>query len=387
MSATADPNGQTRSRSSRYGNRIFSTTKTYEIGRVLGNGSFGVVCEARCIETNEQVAIKKVLQDPRYKNRELDVMKQLYHPNVVALRDYFYTEGQTSDGEGIQRYLSVVMEFVPETVYKVLKSYTRAGGHLPMPLVQVYTYQMIRSLGYLHSLGVCHRDIKPQNLLVDIKTHVLKLCDFGSAKKLFPGESSVSYICSRFYRAPELMLGATEYTCAIDTWSMGCVLAELLTGKPLFAGETSVDQLVKIIQVLGAPTKAQMNAMNRQYADFHFPDFRSKEWHQVLQDAEDRIPQSACDLLSAMLRFVPSERVAPYEALAHPFFDSLREPGAMLPGNIPLPPLFNFSDHELRQMTSGGRTRVMPSWVQDPNGRGSNETPHIYSNSGRGTPV
>lgn len=172
----------------RYANRISSITRTYEIGRVLGNGSFGVVCEARCADTGEQVAIKKVLQDPRYKNRELDVMKQLFHPNIVSLKDYFYTEGRTQDGEGIQRYLSVVMEFVPETVYKVLKGYARNGHYMPMSLVQVYTYQMIRSLGYLHSLGICHRDIKPQNLLVNVRTHVLKLCDFGSAKRLYPGE-------------------------------------------------------------------------------------------------------------------------------------------------------------------------------------------------------
>lgn len=108
------------------------------------------------------------------------------------------------------------------------------------------------------------------------------------------------------------MLGATEYSCAIDTWSMGCVLAELMTGRPLFAGQTSVDQLVKIIQVLGAPTKAQMNTMNQQYADFNFPDFKPKDWRYVIPD-HDRIPQTAYDLLTSMLMFVPTERIAPYE--------------------------------------------------------------------------
>lgn len=295
--------------------KISSTTKSYELGRVLGNGSFGIVCEARCTETGEHVAIKKVLQDPRYKNRELDVMKQLVHPNIVGLRDYFYTEGKTSDGESVQRFLSVVMEYVPETVYKVLKSYTKAGQFMPIALVRVYTYQMIRSMGYLHSLGICHRDIKPQNLLVNVRSHVLKLCDFGSAKRLFPGEASVSYICSRFYRAPELMLGATEYTCAIDTWSMGCVLAELLTGRPLFAGNTSVDQLVKIIQVLGSPTNTQLSAMNRQYAEFNFPEFKARPWTTVIP-GNDRIPGAAYDLLSSMLMFVPHERIPPYEVIA-----------------------------------------------------------------------
>lgn len=120
---------------------------------------------------------------------------------------------------------------------------------MPMQLVKVYGFQMCRAIAYIHALGVCHRDIKPQNLLVDPASHVLKLCDFGSAKMLAPGESNIAYICSRYYRAPELIFGATEYTSAIDIWSVGCVLAELIIGRPLFAGESGVDQLVEIIKV------------------------------------------------------------------------------------------------------------------------------------------
>ena len=89
-------------------------------------------------------------------------------------------------------------------------------------------YQMCRSLAYLHAVGICHRDIKPQNLLTNSSTHVLKLCDFGSSKALQPGEASVAYICSRYYRAPELIFGCTDYTIAIDVWSTGCVFAELM---------------------------------------------------------------------------------------------------------------------------------------------------------------
>ena len=96
--------------------------------------------------------------------------------------------------------------------------------------------QMCRSLAHIHTMGVCHRDIKPQNLLVDSSTHQLKLCDFGSAKMLVRGEPNIAYICSRYYRAPELIFGATDYTTAIDIWSVGCVTAELLLGQPLFPG-------------------------------------------------------------------------------------------------------------------------------------------------------
>lgn len=101
--------------------------------------------------------------------------------------------------------------------------------------------QMCRSLAHIHAMGVCHRDIKPQNLLVNSSTHQLKLCDFGSAKMLVRGEPNIAYICSRYYRAPELIFGATDYTTAIDIWSVGCVTAELLLGQPLFPGTSLTD--------------------------------------------------------------------------------------------------------------------------------------------------
>lgn len=338
--------------------------RTYDMGKILGNGSFGVVCEARCLETGEQVAVKKVHQDPRYKNRELDIMKELKHPNVVDLKDYFYTTGSDRDGEHSARYLNVVMEHIPETVYRVMKTFVKNSQPMPMLLIKLYTYQMCRALAYLHSLGICHRDIKPQNLLVDSRSHVLKLCDFGSAKKLVPGEQSVAYICSRFYRAPELMLGATEYTVAIDIWSVGCVLGELLLGRPLFAGETSVDQLVKIIQVLGTPARRQMCAMNPNYTEFRFPDVKTRDWRKVLGPSS---PEDATDLLSRFLKYEPAERLFPIEALAHEFFDDLRDPHARLPGGKPLPELFSFCENELRRMSPATRLRCVPSWYKNPN--------------------
>lgn len=171
-------------------------------------------------------------------------------------------------------------------------------------------YQLFRSLAYIHSLGVCHRDIKPQNLLLDPETAVLKLCDFGSAKQLFPGEPNVSYICSRYYRAPELIFGAINYTtkigksiefsvtmncsnlnvslifnifvsCCLDVWSAGCVLAELLLGQPIFPGDSGVDQLVEIIKVLGTPTREQIREMNPNYTEFKFPQIKSHPWQKV----------------------------------------------------------------------------------------------------------
>jgi serine/threonine protein kinase len=246
--------------------------------RVVGTGSFGIVFQAKCLETGESVAIKKVLQDRRYKNRELQLMRPMDHPNVISLKHCFFST--TSRDE---LFLNLVMEYVPETLYRVLRHYTSSNQRMPIFYVKLYTYQIFRGLAYIHTVpGVCHRDVKPQNLLVDPLTHQVKLCDFGSAKVLVKGEPNISYICSRYYRAPELIFGATEYTASIDIWSAGCVLAELLLGQPLFPGENSVDQLVEIIKVLGTPTREEIRCMNPNYTDFRFPQIKAHPWHKVV---------------------------------------------------------------------------------------------------------
>ncbi|CAN6974669.1 unnamed protein product [Brassica oleracea var. botrytis] len=276
-------------------------TISYMAERVVGQGSFGIVFQAKCLETGETVAIKKVLQDKRYKNRELQTMRLLDHPNVVSLKHCFF-----STTEKDELYLNLVLEYVPETVYRVSKHYSRANQRMPMIYVKLYTYQICRALAYIHGgVGVCHRDIKPQNLLVNPHTHQVKLCDFGSAKVLVKGEPNISYICSRYYRAPELIFGATEYTTAIDIWSAGCVLAELLLGQPLFPGESGVDQLVEIIKVLGTPTREEIKCMNPNYTEFKFPQIKAHPWHKIFHK---RTPPEAVDLASRLLQYSPNLR-------------------------------------------------------------------------------
>lgn len=309
--------------------------------KVIGNGSFGVVYQARLAETRELVAIKKVLQDKRFKNRELQIMRKLDHCNIVRLRYFFYSSGEKKD----ELYLNLVLEYVPETVYRVARHFTKAKLITPIIYIKVYMYQLFRSLAYIHSQGVCHRDIKPQNLLVDPDTAVLKLCDFGSAKQLVRGEPNVSYICSRYYRAPELIFGATDYTSSIDVWSAGCVLAELLLGQPIFPGDSGVDQLVEIIKVLGTPTREQIREMNPNYTEFKFPQIKAHPWTKVFKSS--KTPPEAIALCSSLLEYTPSSRLSPLEACAHSFFDELRRLGAQLPNDRPLPPLFNFSPGEL----------------------------------------
>jgi len=329
----------------------------YSAERVIGNGSFGVVYQASVNLTGETVAIKKVLQDRRYKNRELQIMRMVSHPNIVSVRDCFYSRGE----KRTEIYLNLVMEYIPETIYQTVRNHSRAKQQIAMTYIRVYVYQMCRALAYVHSLGICHRDIKPQNLLLDPRTHVVKLCDFGSAKILVKGEGNVSYICSRYYRAPELIFEATDYTLAIDTWSLGCVFAELLIGTPLFQGSSGVDQLVEMIKILGAPTRAEILAMNHSYTQFKFPQVEAHPWSKVFGH---KAPADAIDLISKFLLYKPEERVHPFEAIAHPFFDELRKPGAKLPNGKAFPSLFNFTDLELQLADEFGiRDTIIPKFT------------------------
>ncbi|XP_026569122.1 glycogen synthase kinase-3 beta isoform X1 [Erythrolamprus reginae] len=355
---------------------------SYTDTKVIGNGSFGVVYQAKLCDSGELVAIKKVLQDKRFKNRELQIMRKLDHCNIVRLRYFFYSSGEKKD----EVYLNLVLDYVPETVYRVARHYSRAKQTLPMIFVKLYMYQLFRSLAYIHSFGICHRDIKPQNLLLDPDTAVLKLCDFGSAKQLVRGEPNVSYICSRYYRAPELIFGATDYTSSIDVWSAGCVLAELLLGQPIFPGDSGVDQLVEIIKVLGTPTREQIREMNPNYTEFKFPQIKAHPWTKDSSGTghftsgvrvykaiaalgmkelgeqlrvphhspglsykvfRPRTPPEAIALCSRLLEYTPTARLTPLEACAHSFFDELRDPNIKLPSGREKPALFNFTTQEL----------------------------------------
>jgi glycogen synthase kinase 3 beta len=218
--------------------------------KIVGNGSFGVVFQTKLSPSGEDAAIKRVLQDKRFKvsdthseadtttarrklnkrqNRELQIMRIVRHPNIVELKAFYYSNGDRvrdlDNKMGVQTaliaaqkdevYLNLVLEFVPETVYRASRHFNKLKTTMPILEVKLYIYQLFRSLAYIHSQGICHRDIKPQNLLLDPSSGILKLCDFGSAKILVENEPNVSYICSRYYRAPELIFGATNYTTKI----------------------------------------------------------------------------------------------------------------------------------------------------------------------------
>ncbi|KAL6554110.1 DASH complex subunit ask1 [Orobanche minor] len=302
-------------------------TISYMAERVVGQGSFGVVFQAKCLENGETVAIKKVLQDKRYKNRELQTMRLLDHPNVVSLKHCFFLTTEKDE-----LYLNLVLEYVPETAHHVIIHYNKLNQRIPLIYVKLYAYQIFRALSYIHCrIGVCHRDIS-------LKIYCESAHPPGQIMRFWKcqsfGEPDISYICSRYYRAPELIFGATEYTTSIDIWSAGCVLAELLLGQPLFPGESGVDQLVEIIK--------EMNLCVDQI--FH-----------------KRMPPEAVDLVSRLLQYSPNLRCsAVLDAMIHPFFDELRDPNTRLPNGRYLPPLFNFKPQELKGLPSETLARLIP---------------------------
>eukprot|EP01017_Pseudomicrothorax_dubius_P027202 TRINITY_DN3102_c0_g2_i3.p1 TRINITY_DN3102_c0_g2~~TRINITY_DN3102_c0_g2_i3.p1 ORF type:complete len:258 (-),score=47.56 TRINITY_DN3102_c0_g2_i3:173-946(-) len=252
------------------------------------------------------------------------------------------------------------MDFVPETIYKTTRQYYKAKQPFPMALAKMFCYQMLRGLAYIHAIGICHRDIKPQNILVDPATTRLKICDFGSAKKLIKGEPNVAYICSRYYRAPELIFGATEYTTAIDVWSIGCVCAEMILGEPIFPGDSSVDQLVKIVKILGTPNAEQIAQMNpHQRESIKLPSIKATPWSKVFNGKSDDV--LFIDFISKLLVYNPAERYTAIKALTHPFFNELRSPTFRFAPGIGAEDLFEFTAEERR---SAGEhvEKLIPSW-------------------------
>ena len=176
---------------------------------------------------------------------------------------------------------------------------------------------------------------------MDQNTGILKLCDFGSAKILIAGEPNVSYICSRYYRAPELIFGSTTYGVIIDVWSTGCVMAELMLGQPIFPGESGVDQLVEIIKVLGTPTQEQIRSMNPNYTEYKFPQIKPSAWSKVFR-SKTFTPESLT-LIDKLLEYTPTNRLSSIEAMAHEFFDELRQPNIKQPNGADMPEFFDFS--------------------------------------------
>lgn len=297
-----------------------------KVKRAVGRGAFGVVYEANLVSSGLRVALKKVPQDSRFKNRELDILKALSekpHENIITLLGSYKTI------EGEAQVLNLLLEFIPDTLSAQIEFYAKNGATVPNDLKVIYMRDAFRALKHLNDLSICHRDIKPQNLLVDPTRKLLKLADFGSAKVVQSNQPNISYICSRFYRAPELVLGATKYTTAVDVWGMGCVFAELFVSTPIFPGRNQIDLLIEMFRLLGTPTKEDLVAMNPEHVLKSLPNVTRTSLRKVIflhcdekKDSQEEIGflETAVDLLGGLFVYDPRKRLTAKQALAHKFF-------------------------------------------------------------------
>merc|ERR1712224_164793 len=242
----------------------------------------------------------------------------------------------------------------PDTLQRIIKHARYQGTPLDMIYVRLWSYQILRGMASLFRKQIIHRDLKPANLLVDARSLILKVCDFGTAKMPTDDDSSDQpYLCSRFYRAPELILSVAHTTAAVDFWSIGCILGELIKGYVLFQGTDGVNQLMHIIEILGTPNERELYAMNPLYdAAVGFgPRIEPVPWNVTLGKAA---PPDAIALIGRLLRYDPSKRPAPMEAMAMEFYDALRIDAVQLQHF-----LFNFLPEELEPLHPTIRDRLL----------------------------
>ena len=278
----------------------------------VGEGTYGVVYKCQNKETNELVALKKVRLEnedegiPSTSIREISILKQLHHPNIVNLLDLIHGE----------KKLYLVFEFMDHDLKKYLDL---NGGPLPPQLVKSYLYQICLAIKYCHSRRILHRDLKPQNLLID-KNGVIKLGDFGLARAFgIPIKTLTHEILTLWYRAPEILLGQKEYSTPVDMWSIGLIFYEMAHRKPLFAGDSEIDQIFKIFQMYGTPNERTWPGITK-LPDFKltFPQFKGKG----IQASNKNIDPIGLDLLSKMLQLDPCKRISAKAALNHVSFIS-----------------------------------------------------------------
>jgi len=284
----------------------------YENLGPVGEGSYGMVLKCRHKETTQLVAIKKFLdsdEDRMVKKiamREVRMLRSLRHENLVNLIEVFRRK----------KRLYLVFEFVDNTILDELEKYPNG---LDEGYIRKILWQTLRVTEFCHSHNIIHRDIKPENILIS-KSGVVKLCDFGFARLLAqPGENYTDYVATRWYRAPELLVGDTKYGKDVDIWALGCLIAELLTGDPLFPGDSDLDQLHQIIKCLGnlKPRYKEIFLKNPGFAGTRFPEVGRVE---PFEKKFKRVSVMLMDILKKCLSLDADVRPTCAELLKHDFF-------------------------------------------------------------------
>ncbi|KAI0145405.1 cyclin-dependent protein kinase [Xylariaceae sp. FL1272] len=283
----------------------------------LGEGTYATVFKGRNRQTGELVALKEIQLDseegtPSTAIREISLLKELKHENIVGLHDVVHTENK----------LMLVFEYMDGDLKKYMDTHGDRGALDPITINR-FMYQLIKGIEYCHSERVLHRDLKPQNLLISSQNNTLKLGDFGLARAFgIPVNTFSNEVVTLWYRAPDVLLGSRTYSTSIDIWSAGCIMAEMYTGRPLFPGTTNEDQIIRIFRIMGTPTERTWPNISQ------LPEYKPSMQHYATQDLRVILPQIdplGIDLLSRMLVLRPEHRISAKEALNHAWFEKLRE--------------------------------------------------------------
>ncbi|CAO2834189.1 unnamed protein product [Amaranthus hypochondriacus] len=305
----------------------------------IGQGTYSSVYKARDLETGKIVAMKKVRfvnMDPesvRFMAREILILRKLDHPNIMKL------EGLVTSRMSGSLYL--VFEYMEHDLAGLL---ARPGNKFTESQIKCYMQQLLSGLVHCHSRGVLHRDIKGSNLLIN-NDGVLKIGDFGLATSFKPGQKQplTSRVVTLWYRAPELLLGSTEYGIAVDMWSVGCIVAELFAGKPIMPGRTEVEQMHKIFKLCGSPSESYWKITKFPHATSFKP---SQPYKRRLMETFKDFPSSALALVDALLSIEPEKRGTASSALKSEFFTTYPPPCD--PSSLPKYPATKEYDIKLR---------------------------------------
>ncbi|KAF2983282.1 hypothetical protein EK904_013520 [Melospiza melodia maxima] len=285
----------------------------YQVLGLVGEGSYGMVTKCRNRESGQIVAVKKFLESDddaavrKIALREIKLLKQLRHENLVNLLDVCKRKKRW--------YL--VFEFVDHTMLNDLED---SPNGLDFERVRKYLFQIMRAIAFCHSHNIIHRDIKPENILVS-QSGVVKLCDFGFARPLATsGEAYTDYVATRWYRAPELLVGDSKYGRPVDVWAVGALITEMLTGEPLFPGDSDIDQLYHITKCLGnlIPRQQELFYKNPLFAGLKLPEVKELE---SLEKRYPKLPAEALELAQECLQIDPDKRPSCAQLLQGDFFN------------------------------------------------------------------
>ena len=280
---------------------------------LLGEGAYGKVYKARSVRTGEAVAMKQMNFDAQVEGvpttaiREIALLKELSHPNVVRLLDVFCKPNK----------LVLVFEFLENDLKKYMKA---LDGPLSPFTVKHFAYQLCRGVEFCHANRIIHRDLKPQNLLI-ARRLFLKIADFGLARAFaVPVPAYTHEVVTVWYRPPEILLGAKLYSVPVDLWSIGCVIGEMATGAPLFAGDSEIDTIFKIFQTLGTPSEQVWPGVGElpEYKA-SFPNWLPRGWAQI-RNTKQQVGTDGIDLLENLMCYDPRRRLPARRALQHAYF-------------------------------------------------------------------